>query len=129
LHRLFATQCHHWIDTAHSPRTVQYGQDKYPGTDFGFWPSLVAFDFRFLTELAGQVFDRFDSGGKSQLADLLYNPEEVTILVDSGKETFLCFLRTRQDLHEKLMFELRVFPGSTSWPQAIQDALKAMPRP
>lgn len=53
------------VDSALSPRTVQYMQSKYPGTDFYFWPSLIAFDLRFVTELAGQVFDRFDSGAKS----------------------------------------------------------------
>ena len=50
---------------------------------------------------------QFDSGAKLPLVEVLLDPEEAGILGPSGKEIYLWFVRSLQDGHEKLMYQLR----------------------
>jgi hypothetical protein len=116
------------VDNAQTPATSKYMREAYPTTDFSFWPSLVAFDMGYITGIAGELFADFDSRPALPLSEVLRDANEAKILTSSGRETYLRFLRSVQDAHEKLMFELRRSPGYINWPRKIQDALKTLPR-
>jgi hypothetical protein len=116
------------VDSKNSPETARFLHDRYPEIDFRFWTSLIAFDLRYVTELAAEIFSYFGSASTPLLSEVLFDAGTAKVLGPSGREVYLRFLRTLQDDHEKLMFQLNRFPGYVYWPQRIQDALKALPR-
>jgi hypothetical protein len=116
------------VDSRNTPETARFLRDRYPEIDFGSWPSLIAFDLRYVTDFASEIFTYFSSGSTAPLPDVLIDVDTAKVLGTSGQEVYLRFLRTLQDAHEKLMFELNRFPAYVYWPKRIQDALNALPR-
>jgi hypothetical protein len=116
------------VDTSRSPETAQFMKENYPATDFSFWPSLIAFDLRYIMGIAGELFSDFESGSAEPLAHVLLHPTEAKLLAGSGREIYLRFLRGLQEQHERLMLELHRFPGYVYWLNNLQEAFKALPR-
>lgn len=116
------------VETTKARPTCTYMQETYPNTDFSFWPSLVAFDMQYIMSIAAELFADFDARSGVLRSEVLRDPIEAQLLGSAGKETYLTFLKTLEDTHKKLMFELRRFAGYIGWPQKIQDALKRLQR-
>lgn len=116
------------VDSKPSPDTYAYMQTMYPTINFSFWPSLIAFDLRHIVEFAAEIFSDLQLADTDALSNLLFDSKEAQILVASGKDPYLKFLRYLQNDHGNLMLQLHRFGSYVCWPNELQEALKALPR-
>lgn len=115
-------------DMKRSPSSSAYMQATYPTIWFTFWPSLIAFDLRYITELAGEIFEDLKVPRSDLLSSLVFDPKEAEVLGSSAMDTYLKYLQCLQIDHGVLMHQLNRFPSYVQWPNELGDALRALPR-
>lgn len=109
------------------PEVASYLKRQYPGIDFSFWPSLIAFDLKYLTSLAVEMFVKIKEMSQEYLIETLLDKTVAPILGNDTLEVFLQCLRSLEDDHERLMNQFGRFGFLTNWPKQLDAALEGLP--
>lgn len=99
----------------------------YPGLDFYFWPSLIAFPFENMYDLANQMLSEIKRTKPRLLNEILFDQALVGFLTKQGGDiVFLTCLRNLANDQAGLFMEQRRFPPMQNWPKEIESGLKGL---
>jgi hypothetical protein len=105
-----------------------YVKSHYPDINFAFWPSLIAFDIRYISPLVTELFTSIQAGPSRLLEQTVLDPAMVSLLGKDVLGVFLECVRALEDDHEGWMHQVYSFGRTISpWPQQLEDALGALP--
>ena len=115
------------VSSDQSPATTKFVSTKYPGITFYFRPSLIAFQLSNVGDLAAEIYEYVDRRIADTLQQVLLDSGLAHLLtVPEGRQSFLRFVKGLQEERDRLLLELRQFPGLFAWPKQLQNAINAL---
>jgi hypothetical protein len=107
---------------------ASYVEKMHPGLNFYFWPSLIAFPFENIYDLAKQMFSEIKRTKPQLLNEILFDQAVVGFLTtkQGGNVVFLTCLRNLAHDQAGLFMKQRRFPPMQNWPKEIESGLTAI---
>ena len=114
------------VQSDKSPHSANYATRTYPGVDFQFWTSFIAFSLEAVGEIATLFLREIDTGIFTTLNQVLLDESLPGYLVKpNGRPIYLRFLAGIEEDHDKLTLQLNQFDFAT-WPSKLREAIESL---
>jgi len=115
------------VDEKTTPASATAVKKQYPGVDFRFRPSLIAFPLGNIMPMALRLFTAIRDHDQDLLKSVLFDPGFVHFLTADGGNAFIKMLSHLSHDRDGLLWELQRVPDfNTVWPKEIADAMKGL---
>lgn len=110
-----------------TPLTAAYVAERYPDTDFIFWPSLIAFSFAAIMPLALRVYKELLAGQSEFLKLLVFDRELAALLTNrpGGPAVYGKFLAGLAGDRLELFNQQHRFPPMDEWPKELKELMRS----
>lgn len=113
------------VDEKHSPASVEYMKRTYPKANFIFRPSLIAFSFENITDLALKLLMEIRRGNTAFFKPLMFDESLAQFFANGDEGIFARCLQQLAEAKKQLARERgRMWDFPIPWPQEIADAIE-----
>jgi hypothetical protein len=113
------------FDGDRTKQSSAYIAAAYPGINFYFRPSLIAFPLEHIHAISLEIYDAIKTDRSHLLEQILFDPALVAFLKGAGRDAaFLNCLRDIESEHGRLFLAMRRFRSMLPWPAELDVALK-----